>query len=112
MDDRSGQWRVTQPAGAATERTCSHVDAALVAAAAGAGCGACLASGSTWVHLLACTACGTVGCDDSSPRRHAFEHFTRTGHPIARTLKSGETWAWCYVDDVFLEPVRATPKER
>jgi monovalent cation/hydrogen antiporter len=51
-----------------------------------------------WVHLRMCLACGHVGCCDSSPRRHATEHFHDTDHPVIRSAEPGEEWRWCYVD--------------
>lgn len=63
-------------------------------------CGACVALGSTWVHLRRCTACGAVGCCDSSPNRHATAHFAETGHPIIRSIEPGEDWFWCFEDEV------------
>ncbi|MEY9875057.1 putative UBP type Zn finger protein [Streptacidiphilus sp. MAP12-33] len=98
------RWRVEQPLGAARARTCGHLEPAPAPAARTAGCGACLRSGGSWVNLLLCTSCGEVGCCDSSPGRHAHGHAERTGHPVARTLKAGEVWGWCYVDEVFLVP--------
>jgi hypothetical protein len=65
-----------------------------------AGCPACIAMGSRWVHLRRCTECGQVGCCDDSPNRHATAHFHATGHPIIRSLEPGEDWYWCYVDEV------------
>ena len=34
--------------------------------------------------------------------RHATKHFHATRHPIVTSLETGETWAWCYVDDATL----------
>ena len=34
-------------------------------------CDACIAIGSTWVHLRMCTQCGVIRCCDDSPNRHA-----------------------------------------
>jgi monovalent cation/hydrogen antiporter len=65
------------------------------------GCGACLAEGTTWVHLRMCTQCGEVGCCDSSERRHARRHFEQTGHPVMRSLEPGEVWRWCFIDEVL-----------
>jgi hypothetical protein len=47
-----------------------------------------------------CQTCGRIGCCDSSPNRHASAHAAGTGHPIARSAEPGETWSWCYVDNV------------
>nr|WP_236654797.1 UBP-type zinc finger domain-containing protein [Streptacidiphilus anmyonensis] len=95
-------WRVEQPLGAARARTCEHLALARPLAARPPRCEACLRAGGTWVNLLACLLCGEVGCCDSSPGRHAHAHAERTGHPLARTLKEGESWGWCYADEVFL----------
>jgi uncharacterized UBP type Zn finger protein len=67
-----------------------------------AGCAECLATGSQWVHLRVCLACGHVGCCDSSPNRHATKHWHATKHPVITSGEKGETWAYCYADDAFL----------
>ncbi len=61
-------------------------------------CAACTREGTSWVHLRGCLSCGTVSCCDSSPRRHADAHFREMGHPVMRSVESGEAWRWCYVD--------------
>jgi Na+/H+ antiporter len=62
-------------------------------------CGPCLALGKhDWVALRMCVRCGQVGCCDSSPRRHAHEHFRQSGHPVMRSIELGEAWRWCYID--------------
>jgi hypothetical protein len=68
-----------------------------------AGCEECLNTGSRWVHLRLCLACGHVGCCDSSPGRHATCHFHQTHHPVIASFESGERWAWCYVDQIEME---------
>lgn len=68
----------------------------------GAGCEECMKIGSRWVHLRACLTCGKVSCCDSSPNRHATQHFHETQHPLVTSVEVGETWVWCYVDEVFL----------
>jgi monovalent cation/hydrogen antiporter len=65
-----------------------------------AGCEDCLREGTRWVHLRLCLACGHVGCCDSSPERHATRHFKHAGHPVIRSLEPGESWRWCYLDQV------------
>jgi uncharacterized UBP type Zn finger protein len=50
-----------------------------------------------------CTACGHIGCCDNSPNRHATAHNRETGHPIIRSAEPGETWFWCYVDELAFE---------
>lgn len=67
------------------------------------GCEDCLKTGDHWVHLRICKECGHVGCCDSSPNRHATEHFHAAHHPIMRSFEPGETWGWCYVDEMMLD---------
>jgi uncharacterized UBP type Zn finger protein len=62
------------------------------------GCEDCLRIGSWWVHLRLCLTCGHVGCCDSSPHRHARQHFHHSGHPIIQSFEPGEHWRWCYID--------------
>ena len=64
------------------------------------GCEDCLAIGGRWVHLRVCRSCGKVGCCDSSPNRHATQHARSSGHPIVTSLEPGETWSYCYVDEI------------
>lgn len=66
-----------------------------------AGCAECLRDGTRWVRLRMCLTCGHVGCCDSSPGRHATAHFRETGHPVMRSAEPGESWRWCYVDEIM-----------
>lgn len=87
---------------------CTHLDQVRdVQPNTPSGCEECLASGSRWLHLRLCLACGHVGCCDSSPNKHATKHFRSSGHPIVRSFERGEDWAWCYEDQVFFEPAPA-----
>ena len=63
-------------------------------------CSECIEAGDSWVHLRICMSCGHVGCCDSSKNKHAAKHFETSRHPVMRSLEEGETWAWCYVDEV------------
>jgi len=81
---------------------CSHLDLVHEVKPATKGCAECLASGSRWVHLRVCLACGHVGCCDSSPGRHASAHYRSTGHPVMRSLEPGEAWGWCHADGIAL----------
>ena len=54
-------------------------------------------TGTRWVALRLCLACGEVGCCDSSPSRHATAHFHETAHPVMQSAEPGEDWRWCYV---------------
>jgi uncharacterized UBP type Zn finger protein len=69
------------------------------------GCEECLRMGDTWVHLRVCSVCGHVGCCDDSKNTHATKHFHATRHPVMRSAEPGETWGWCYVDEVVKDPV-------
>jgi monovalent cation/hydrogen antiporter len=64
-------------------------------------CEECLIEGTQWVALRECQACGHVGCCDSSPERHATRHFHSTGHPVMRSVTSGDRWTWCYVHKTY-----------
>jgi uncharacterized UBP type Zn finger protein len=63
-------------------------------------CEDCVLTGDRWIHLRMCLTCGHVGCCDSSPNRHASKHAGRTRHPLVRSIEPGETWIWCYVDQL------------
>jgi len=67
------------------------------------GCEECLKIGGTWVHLRLCMTCGHVGCCDQSPGKHATAHYHATDHPLIRSFERGEGWAWCYVDNLFID---------
>src|SRR5271166_3349202 len=64
-------------------------------------CQACVEAGQRWTELRQCLVCGYVGCCDSSPGRHATQHFKDTGHPVIQAFKSGD-WKWCYVHESYL----------
>ena len=84
---------------------CSHLDLIRpVAPRTPQGCEECLKTGMRWVHLRLCMICGHVGCCDNSIGKHATAHFHSGGHPIMKSFEPGEDWAWCYVDDLFIEP--------
>ena len=74
------------------------------------GCEECLATGGRWVHLRLCLTCGQVGCCDNSPGRHATAHFHATDHPVMRSFEPAEDWAWCYVDEVVIQPAPSAGK--
>ena len=87
---------------------CSHLDQVAVDPPAEfEGCEECLKSGDQWVHLRVCRTCGKVGCCDSSVNKHASKHAAAEGHPIITSLQPGESWSWCYVDEVAFELQRA-----
>jgi uncharacterized UBP type Zn finger protein len=82
---------------------CSHLDQVVLFEPPGEieGCTECMKIGSGWVHLRMCQSCGTIGCCDSSPNRHASHHARDAAHPVARSVEPGEDWSWCYVDEVM-----------
>jgi uncharacterized UBP type Zn finger protein len=88
-------------------KLCTHLDQIRpVTPRTPQGCEECLKTGDSWVHLRLCLECGHVGCCDSSKNKHATKHFHHTQHPIIRSFESGETWGWCYVDQVELNFAR------
>ena len=81
-----------------TGDACEHLAASPpIETAAEPECGDCVREGTTWVALRQCLDCGSVGCCDSSPRRHATRHFHETQHPVMESAEPGEDWRWCYV---------------
>jgi uncharacterized UBP type Zn finger protein len=82
--------------------SCPHLDAATeVEPQTTEGCQECLEINFyDWVHLRLCLACGHLGCCDSSPHRHATAHYAATSHPVMRSFQPGESWRWCYVDEL------------
>ena len=81
---------------------CNHADKMNPVSASAEGCEDCLKTGDSWVHLRICMTCGHVGCCESSKNKHAFKHYHETGHPIVRSMEPGEYWAWCYIDNLFI----------
>jgi uncharacterized UBP type Zn finger protein len=84
--------------------SCSHLDQLRITRLPESvqGCEECLKVGDPWLHLRICLECGKVGCCDDSPNRHASGHARSVGHPLIRSLEPGETWSWCFVDEVDL----------
>ncbi|MCY0904695.1 cation:proton antiporter [Arthrobacter sp. H14-L1] len=81
---------------------CEHLQAAQAPAVpAEPVCEDCIREGTTPVHLRMCLACGNIGCCDSSPGLHATAHHRATGHPVMRSAEPGETWRWCYPDELL-----------
>ena len=68
------------------------------------GCAECLAAGRRdWVHLRMCQGCGHVGCCNDSPGKHGTAHAEQAGHALIRSFEPGESWWYCYVDDVTFQ---------
>jgi uncharacterized UBP type Zn finger protein len=83
-------------------KICTHLDQIQEVIPSAEGCEDCLKTGDTWVHLRICLICGHVGCCDNSKNKHATRHFHDTGHPLIQSLQPGETWKWCYVDEMLI----------
>jgi len=83
-------------------KTCPHLRSVRAVAPRTQGCEECLVTGDEWVNLRLCLSCGHVGCCDSSKNKHATKHFLATRHPIIRSFEPGETWKWCYLDELMI----------
>lgn len=79
---------------------CKHTDQIKLKTTDKRVCEECVKVGDSWVHLRLCLSCGKVGCCDSSKNRHATKHFKSSHHPVMRSIEPGETWMWCYVDEI------------
>src|ERR1700758_3342955 len=77
----------------------------------GTGCVECLAAGGWWFHLRRCTACGHIGCCDSSPSQHARAHWQGTGHRFMRSFEPGEDWFWDFETDAELTGAQLAPPD-
>ena len=81
---------------------CQHIDQIRDVKRSADGCEECLRTGGWWVNLRLCLTCGYVGCCDSSPGKHATQHFHETGHPIVQLGIAGDEERWCYADEVYV----------
>jgi predicted GNAT family acetyltransferase len=90
---------------------CSHLASILILEGPDEvdGCDTCLAEGGSWMHLRMCMNCGVVGCCDDSPGQHARKHAEAEGPPVIRSIEPGESWSYCYVDDVVFHVAGAEP---
>jgi len=95
--------RVLFDGGPGKPKTCSHLDQIQDVTPSAQGCEECLQMGDRWVHLRICKICGHVGCCDNSKNKHATKHFHSTGHPIIQSFQPGETWLYCYPDELMFE---------
>ncbi|MFE3634255.1 UBP-type zinc finger domain-containing protein [Streptomyces cellostaticus] len=104
------KWVVRPDGGRPEGRSCVHAaDAGTAPAPVPQSdvCPECEARGQRGGRLRLCLACGHMGCCDSSPGAHATAHHEATGHPLVRSTEPGEEWAWCYVDEVYLQPAES-----
>ena len=83
---------------------CTHLDSVKVTDLPDAvdGCEDCLAAGGVWLHLRICLGAGTSAAATTPPDRHASAHAQSSGHPIIRSLEPGETWSWCFPDELAM----------
>ncbi len=84
------------------QQQCSHLDQIRDVEPSAQGCEECLKTEDSWVHLRECLSYGHVGCCDSSPNRHATQHFYETKHSMVQSFQPGEDWRFCYVGEVAL----------
>lgn len=84
-------------------KRCTHLDQIHSVKPSSKGCEECIKMGDTWVHLRMCLFCGNVACCDSSKNKHATKHFHAAHHAIMRSIEPGESWKWCYVDELMLD---------
>jgi hypothetical protein len=82
--------------------SCPHVVAVIDVAPGLEVCESCMERGGVWKTLRQCQMCGRTNCCDSSPNRHAREHYHEASHEIVRTLEPGQDWSWCYSCKVTL----------
>ena len=83
---------------------CAHISAVkTVKHALKRECEECVKTGSSWLHLRTCQACGATLCCDSSPNRHASKHARASTHPVVASAEPGEQWLYCFPDDAFAE---------
>ena len=82
---------------------CVHLDEIREVTPSADGCEECLKLGERWFHLRMCLVCGHMGCCDQSKNKHATKHFHATGHPVMKSAQPGESWLWCYVDELMFD---------
>ncbi|WP_299246673.1 UBP-type zinc finger domain-containing protein [uncultured Aquimarina sp.] len=64
-------------------------------------CAECIKTGDNWVHLRTCQQCGVTLCCDSSPNKHASNHYVNHNHSVVISAEPNEKWAWCYEHKTF-----------
>lgn len=85
--------------------TCQHLDQIDASATPTSPdqCLKCIDMGDEWVNLRLCLKCGNVGCCDASKNRHATAHNAETSHPVIQSHMPGETWRFCYIEELTWE---------
>jgi len=108
--DSSGSVRIAGRIKAAVEdgsldnKGCGHFIQVRDVVPSADGCEDCLKIGDEWVFLRLCLTCGHVGCCDNSKNKHATKHYHATHHPVIVSYEEGESWLWCYLDEVGIDP--------
>lgn len=97
-------WQTASQERGSAATGCGHTAGLATEVAPAAECEDCVREGTGWVHLRRCLACQHVGCCDNSPQRHATRHWRRAEHPVIGSAEPGESWAWCYLDQIMLVP--------
>ena len=86
------------------DQVCSHISAITeIIPPKDYVCEECVKTNGNWMHLRTCQTCGVTLCCDSSPAKHATQHFHKTGHTVVISAEPGENWLWCYADESFAE---------
>ena len=94
--------RLSRPTPSGASGLCEHLlNAPAEATPKTERCGQCDAQGTSWIDLRLCLSCGEVGCCDSSPWQHAAKHADQAEHPVMRSFERGESWRWCYLDEML-----------
>ncbi|WP_236825512.1 MULTISPECIES: cation:proton antiporter [unclassified Blastococcus] len=105
LPDRLFRENFTYVRGETMASSCTHLDTVRqVEPKTPEGCEECLEIGDTWVHLRLCLNCGHVGCCDDSKNKHAAAHFREEDHPVIQSLEPEESWRWCFVDKILIDP--------
>ncbi|NQW17418.1 MAG: UBP-type zinc finger domain-containing protein [Chloroflexi bacterium] len=86
-----------------TDSNCTHMDQIKEVTPSADGCEECLKTGDEWVNLRLCMFCGKVGCCDNSINKHATKHWNESAHAIIKSHQPGESWMWCYADEMGLD---------
>ena len=90
--------------GRVASRECNHLEMITDVTPSAQGCEECLRTGDAWLHLRYCKTCGFVGCCDQSKNQHARKHYQGAGHPVFQSYQPGESWVWCFADEIFVKP--------
>jgi uncharacterized UBP type Zn finger protein len=100
----AGGIRAAVEDGSLDTKGCGHFVQVRDVVPSAVGCEDCLKIGDEWVNLRLCLTCGHVGCCDNSKNKHATKHYHATHHPVIVSYEEGESWLWCYVDEVGIDP--------